>query len=127
MNNEIISSKRAPQAVGPYSQGVIVNNMIFLSGQLPINPVDDKLEKGDIKEQTELVLNNIKNILEDYGSSLNNVIKVMVFMTDMNEFSEMNEVYAHFFKEKCPARSTVEVSSLFNGLKIEIEAIALLD
>lgn len=127
MKREIICSKRAPQAVGPYSQGVIINNMIFLSGQLPIDPATGKAEKGDIKKQTELVLNNIKNALEEYGSSLNDVFKATVYMTDMSEFSEMNEVYARFFKEKFPARSAVEVSNLFNGLKIEIEVIALRD
>ncbi len=123
---EIISTSKAPSAIGPYSQAVKVGNLIFISGQIPIDPSSGNMVNGDIKEQTKRVLENIKGILESVGASLANVVKTTVFMIDLSEFSLMNEVYKDYFPEKPPARSTIQVSALPRGAKIEIEAIALL-
>lgn len=123
---EIISTSKAPSAIGPYSQAVKVGNLIFISGQIPIDPSSGNIVNGDIKEQTKRVLENIKGILESVGASLANVVKTTVFMIDLSEFSLMNEVYKDYFPEKPPARSTIQVSALPRGAKIEIEAIAIL-
>jgi 2-iminobutanoate/2-iminopropanoate deaminase len=123
---EIISTSKAPSAIGPYSQAVKVGNLIFISGQIPIDPSSGNMVNGDIKEQTKRVLENIKGILESVGASLANVVKTTVFMIDLSEFSLMNEVYKDYFPEKPPARSTIQVSALPRGAKIEIEAIAIL-
>uniref|UniRef100_A0A7C3RME5 RidA family protein n=1 Tax=Dictyoglomus thermophilum TaxID=14 RepID=A0A7C3RME5_DICTH len=123
---EIISTSKAPSAIGPYSQAVKVGNLIFISGQIPIDPSSGNMVDGDIKEQTKRVLENIKGILEAVGASLANVVKTTVFMIDLSEFSLMNEVYKDYFPEKPPARSTIQVSALPRGAKIEIEAIAIL-
>ena len=123
---EIISTSKAPSAIGPYSQAVKVGNLIFISGQIPIDPSSGNMVNGDIKEQTKRVLENIKGILESVGASLANVVKTTVFMIDLSEFSIMNEVYKDYFPEKPPARSTIQVSALPRGAKIEIEAIAIL-
>ncbi len=122
---EIISTSKAPSAIGPYSQGVKVGNMVFLSGQIPIDPETGNIVEGGIKEQTKRVLENIKAILESIGGSLNNVVKTTVFMVDLGEFSEMNEVYKEYFPNNPPARSTIQVSALPKNVKIEIEAIAI--
>lgn len=122
---EIISTSKAPAAIGPYSQGVKVGNMVFISGQIPIDPETGNIVEGGIKEQTRRVLENIKAILESIGGSLNNVVKTTVFMVDLSEFSEMNEVYKEYFSSNFPARSTVQVSALPKNVKIEIEAIAI--
>jgi len=120
----IISSKRAPGAIGPYSQAVRLGDFIFTSGQIPIDPLSGNLVQGGIKEQTKRVLENIKGLLEDAGSSLSDVVKTTVFLKDMNEFAQMNEVYGEYFRDKPPARSTVEVARLPKDVKIEIEVIA---
>ncbi|ACI18822.1 RidA family protein [Dictyoglomus thermophilum] len=122
---EIISTSKAPAAIGPYSQGVKVGNMVFISGQIPIDPETGNIVEGGIKEQTRRVLENIKAILESIGGSLNNIVKTTVFMVDLSEFSEMNEVYKEYFSSNFPARSTVQVSALPKNVKIEIEAIAI--
>lgn len=123
---EIISSSKAPSAIGPYSQAVKVGNMVFISGQIPLEPKSGNIIDGDIKAQTRRVLENIKGILESIGGNLLNVVKTTVFMIDLSEFSEMNEVYKEYFSENPPARSTVQVSALPRNAKIEIEAIAIL-
>jgi endoribonuclease L-PSP len=105
---------------------VKVGNLIFISGQIPIDPSSGNMVNGDIKEQTKRVLENIKGILESVGASLANVVKTTVFMIDLSEFSLMNEVYKDYFPEKPPARSTIQVSALPRGAKIEIEVIAIL-
>lgn len=114
----------APAAIGPYSQGMIVNNLFYSSGQIPLR-ADGTLVNGDIKIQTKQVLNNITAILEEAGASLNSVIKTTVFLTDMTDFAEMNEVYASYFTTHKPARSCVEVSRLPKDVRVEIEVIAL--
>lgn len=123
---EIISTSKAPSAIGPYSQGVKVGNLVFISGQIPIDPITGNTVEGGIKEQTRRVIENIKAILESIGGNLSNVVKTTVFMVDLSEFSAMNEVYKEYFSEKPPARSTVQVAALPRNVKIEIEAIAIL-
>ena len=120
---EIINTNNAPGAIGPYSQGVKVGELVFTSGQIPLNPVTGEMPET-IEEQTKQSLENVKAILEASGTSMNNVIKTTVFLTDLNDFVNMNEVYATYFKGDKPARSAIEISKLPKGAKIEIEAIA---
>lgn len=120
---EILNRKNAPSPIGPYSVAVGFGNMIFISGQIALD-LEGNLTEGGIKEQTNKVLSNIKSILEDNGSSLEQVIKTTVFLKDMNEFTAMNEEYAKYFTVNPPARSTVEVSRLPKDVLIEIETIA---
>ncbi|WP_281950542.1 RidA family protein [Nitrosophilus kaiyonis] len=123
---DFISTKNAPQAIGPYSQAVKVENFIYTSGQIALTPEgsDDILHKG-IEEQTKQVLNNLKNVLEAAGSGLEKVIKTTIFLADMNDFSKVNSIYEEFFKTHKPARSTVAVKTLPKNALIEIEAIAI--
>jgi len=121
---KIISTDKAPKAIGPYSQAVEANGFIFISGQLPVNPLDASIPQT-IKEQTEMVIKNIEAILLSEGLTLKNVVKTTVFMTDLTKFSEMNEVYSKFFSSEPPARATVEVRNLPKGVMIEIECIAV--
>ena len=125
MKKQIIITDKAPKAIGPYSQAVKTNNLIFISGQIPINPEDGKIIKCGIKEQTKQVIKNIEAILIEAGLSLDNVIKTTCLLSDMNNFSAMNEVYATFFDNQPPARAAYEVSSLPLNASIEIEAIAV--
>ncbi len=121
----IINTKLAPSAIGPYSQGVVFGNLIYTSGQLPIDPNTCEFAGDTIKEQTMQSLNNVKSILEEAGSSMEKVIKTTVFLSDMKNFSDMNEIYAEFFKEgNYPARSAVEVAKLPKGALVEIEVVA---
>jgi len=124
MDKKIIATKDAPQAIGPYSQAVVFGNFIFISGQIPIIPKNGELILGGIEEQTEQVLKNLEAILKSSNSSLINVLKTTVFITDLNDFGKMNKVYEKFFKDNLPARSTVEVSRLPKEVLVEIEAIA---
>jgi 2-iminobutanoate/2-iminopropanoate deaminase len=124
---DIIKTDRAPKAIGPYSAGVKTSSFIFTAGQLGIIPETGNLIEGGIESETRQALNNIKNILEAAGSSLNMIVKTTVFMRDMGEFSQMNAVYAEFFNENPPARSTVQVAALPKAAAVEIEAIALVD
>jgi 2-iminobutanoate/2-iminopropanoate deaminase len=124
MDKKIIATKDAPQAIGPYSQAVVFGNFIFISGQIPIIPKNGELILGGIEEQTEQVLKNLEAILKSSNSSLINVLKTTVFITDLNDFGKMNKVYEKFFKDNPPARSTVEVSRLPKEVLVEIEAIA---
>ena len=121
----IISTKDAPAAIGPYSQGIKTGDFIFTSGQLPINPETGEMP-ATIEEQTEQSLKNVAAILEDAGSNLEQAIKLTVFLQDINDFATMNKVYATFFKGAAPCRSAFEVAALPNGAKVEIEAIALI-
>lgn len=123
MNKEIISTKNAPSAIGPYSQGIKVGDMIFTSGQIPVNPVTGEIVT-EIKAATKQSLENVKAILEEAGSSLDKVVKVVVFIKDMNDFAVVNEVYGEYFSDNKPARSCVEVARLPKDCLIEIEAIA---
>ena len=119
-----VSTDRAPKAIGPYSQAIKVNGFIFTSGQIALDPESGQVVEGGIQEQTERVLRNLKAVVEEAGSSMDKAIKTVVFLADMNDFAEMNEVYGRFFPDPPPARSTVEVSKLPRGVKVEIELIA---
>ncbi len=127
MQKKIISTKNAPQAIGPYSQAVQYDNLLFISGQIPIEPKTGKIMIGSIKEQANKVLENLKNILIASGSSLNNVLRTTIYLTNLEDYSEVNEIYALFFSDSQPARSTVQVSRLPLGAQIEIDAIACIN
>ncbi|MGG7058314.1 RidA family protein [Clostridium nigeriense] len=125
MQKEIISTPNAPAAIGPYSQGIKIGDMVFTSGQIPVNPVTGEIAI-EIKAATKQSLENVKAILEEAGTSLDKVVKVVVFIKDMNDFAKVNEVYGQYFTENTPARSCVEVARLPKDCLIEIEAIATL-
>ena len=120
----VISTTNAPAAIGPYSQAIRVGNIIFTSGQIPIDPATGSFVEGGIKEQTRQSLLNVKAILNEAGTTMDHVIKTTVFMADMNDFAEMNSVYSEFFNTPYPARSAVAVKTLPKGALIEIEVIA---
>ena len=120
-----VSTTNAPAAIGPYAQGIIVNNMFYSSGQIPLTAAGELVE-GNIEAQTNQVFENLKAVLAEAGTSLNNVVKTTVFMKDMNDFAAMNEVYAGHFGDHKPARSAVEVARLPKDVKVEIEVIALI-
>lgn len=122
---KVIASPDAPNALGPYSQAVAVGNLLFCSGQVPLVPETGKIVAGDIRIQTARVIENLTAVLKANGMTLANVVKTTVFMVDLNEFSSMNDVYASYFAEPFPARSTVQVSALPKGARLEIEAIAM--
>jgi len=122
---EIIQTEHAPNAIGPYSQAVRANGLVFVSGQIAIDPQTGQFVAGGIVEQTEQVLKNLGAVLEAAGSGLNRIVKTTVFLADMQEFAAMNEVYGRFFKEMPPARATVEAARLPRDARVEIEAIAL--
>lgn len=124
MKLDFISTNEAPAAVGPYSQGIKAANLIFTSGQLPMDPKRGQIIDGDIKEMTTLCLNNVKAILKEAGAEVKDIIKVNIYVTNIEDFSNINEAYAEFFGEHKPARSLVEVAKLPKGGEIEIEAIA---
>ncbi|WMM23537.1 RidA family protein [Tissierella sp. MB52-C2] len=126
MSLRFLSTDKAPGAVGPYSQGVKVENIIYTSGQLPIDPKTGELSKGDIQKETRLCLENVKAVLESGHASIEHLVKVTVFVTDMNDFPKINEVYQEFFGEHKPARSLVQVAALPKGADIEIEGIAII-
>ena len=121
---DIISTKAAPAAIGPYSQAIIVGNLVYTSGQIPIDPATGSIDEGGIKEQTRQSLTNVQAILKEAGLTMANVIKTTVFMADMNDFADMNAVYAEFFAEPYPARSAVAVKTLPKGALVEIEVVA---
>ena len=123
-NMKVISSKKAPAAIGPYSQAIQVGNLVYTSGQIPIDPAIGVIVAGGIKEQTRQSLTNVKAVLEEAGLTMANVVKTTVFMADMNDFAEMNSVYAEFFSEPFPARSAVAVKTLPKGALVEIEVVA---
>jgi 2-iminobutanoate/2-iminopropanoate deaminase len=122
---KIISTDRAPKAIGPYSQAVVVNGLAFLSGQIPIDPVTNQLIEGDVVAQTVRVLENLKIVLEACGSSLEQVVKTTVFVKDLGEFATINETYAKYFPENPPARATVEAARLPRDVRVEIECVAV--
>ncbi|MFN2748230.1 MULTISPECIES: 2-iminobutanoate/2-iminopropanoate deaminase [Bacillus] len=121
---KVVQTKEAPEAIGPYSQGIIVNNMFYSSGQIPLTPAGEMVD-GDITEQTHQVFRNLKAVLKEAGASLETVVKATVFLADMNQFAEVNEVYGQYFAEHKPARSCVEVARLPKDALVEIEVIAL--
>jgi len=121
---QIIATENAPKAIGPYSQAVIWNGIVFLSGQIPLDPATGQVMEGDVVAQTERVLENIRAVLETAGSSLDLVLKTTVFLKNMGDFPRMNEVYARYFGANSPARSTVEAARLPRDVQVEIECIA---
>lgn len=124
MEKRIIATENAPGAIGPYSQAVQIGEVVYTSGQLPVNPVTGLIPE-DVKEQTKQSLENVKAILEAAGTSMDKVVKTTVFIKDMNDFAQVNEVYGQFFTAPFPSRSCVEVARLPKDAKVEIEVIAL--
>ncbi|HEX4951570.1 MAG TPA: RidA family protein [Blastocatellia bacterium] len=122
---EAIQTDQAPRAIGPYSQAIKANGFVFLSGQIPLTPDGMQIVEGGIQEQTERVFSNIAAVLEASGSSLQQVVKTTVFLADMNDFTAMNEIYARYFGDHRPARSTVQAARLPRDVRVEIEVVAL--
>lgn len=121
---EVISTENAPKAIGPYSQAIKHNGLVFVSGQIPLNPASGTLVEGPIADQTRQVLENLKAILKAAGADLSKVLKATVFLKDMGDFEEMNKVYAEYFGEHKPARATVQVAKLPRDVGVEIEVVA---
>ena len=127
MDKKQIKTDRAPAAVGPYSQAIQTGNLLFISGQIPIDvSKNGEIFKGDIKIQTKIVMENIKALLESQKLTLKNIVKVSIFLTDMKDFASVNEVYGSYFKEDPPARACVAVSELPKGVNVEVEAVAVI-
>ncbi|MDB6025050.1 MAG: endoribonuclease [Verrucomicrobiales bacterium] len=124
MNKTIIKPAKSAPAVGPYNHAVRIGDLLFCSGQIPLDPATGNLVVGDIKVQTDRVLQNVKTVLEDQGLTFSNVVKSTVFVTNLADFAAMNEVYAKYFTTDFPARSTVQVAALPKGAIVEIEVIA---
>lgn len=122
---EIVSTNNAPGAIGPYSQAIKAGGMVFCSGQIPIDPATGNFVSDVVSEQTEQVLKNLSEVLKAAGTSLDGVVKTTVFLADMNDFAEMNEVYGRFFSDNKPARATVQAARLPRDAKVEIECIAI--
>ena len=127
MNRQVITTDKAPKAIGPYSQAIVSNGFVFTSGQIPINPETGKITATDIKSQVRQDLLNLAAVLEAAGANLKNVVKLTVFMVDLSDFSKLNEVFMEFFPEKQPARSAIQVSRLPLDVLVEIEAVATLE
>jgi len=126
MGKKVIQTDKAPKAIGPYSQAIQAGNFLFLSGQIPLDPETGELVKGDIRQQTKQVLKNIKGVLESQGLGMEDIVKVTIFLKDIGNFNQVNEVYATYFPTSPPARSTVEVAKLPRDADIEIEIIAVI-
>lgn len=122
---EIVSTDNAPGAIGPYSQAIKAGGMVFCSGQIPIDPATGEFVSEIVSEQTEQVLKNLSEVLKAAGTGLNNVVKTSVFLADMNDFAEMNEVYGRYFSDNKPARATVAAAGLPRGARVEIDCIAI--
>lgn len=122
---KVISTDKAPAAIGPYSQAVEVNGMIYTSGMIPINPATGELVTGSVEEQAEQAISNLEALLAEAGSSIEKTVKTVVFISDMEDFGKINEIYAKHFKEPYPARSCVQVARLPKDVAIEIEAVAV--
>ncbi|WP_210138237.1 RidA family protein [Staphylococcus sp. GDH8C109P] len=120
---KVVNTSKAPEALGPYSHATVINGLVFTSGQIPLN-LDGEIVSDDVKAQTKQVLENVKVVLNEAGSSIDSVIKATIFIADMNEFQNINEVYGEYFAEHQPARSCVEVARLPKDVKVEIEVIA---
>ena len=126
MKKEILINEEAPKAIGPYSPAIKVGNLVFISGQLPIDPATGEIVGDDIEVQTKKSLENLKAVLKPYSIDFENIVKVTIFLTNMDDFSIVNKIYSNYFKEEFPARSCVEVARLPKGAKIEIECIAII-
>lgn len=127
MPKKIISTDKAPAAIGPYSQAVKAGNLLFTSGQIPINPATGDIISGDVEEQAEQVMNNLKEVLAAAGADFSNVIKTTVFIKSMDDFAKINRVYSEYFQGDFPARSCVEAARLPKNVLVEIEAVVLLE
>lgn len=126
MKKKVIQTDKAPKAIGPYSQAIKTDTMIYTAGQIGFDPATMEIVSGGVEEQTRQALTNLKNILEASGSSLEHVVKTLVFLQDMADFPKMNAIYTEYFHENPPARSTVQVAALPKGALVEIEAVALI-
>ena len=122
---KIVSTEKAPKAIGPYSQAILIEKLVFTAGQVGLDPASMELVEGGVEAQTRQVLTNLKHVLESADSGLNYVVKTIVFLHDMGDFAKMNAIYAEFFPENPPARSTVQVAGLPKGALVEIECVAL--
>lgn len=127
MTKKIIFTEKAPKAIGPYSQGVVAGNTLYISGQVPLNPETNSLIEGDIASQAKQVISNIENICIEAGASLSDIVKLNIYLTDLSNFSDVNEVMQERFAEPYPARATVEVAGLPLGVEIEMDAIVYLN
>lgn len=125
MLKKIIKTPKAPLPVGPYNQAVVVGNLVYTAGQIPVSPSTNEIDGQNVSEQTRMVLKNLKAVLEEAGSSLEKVVKTTVFLKNMQDFFAMNSIYEEFFKSDAPARSTIEVARLPKDVLIEIEAVAI--
>jgi 2-iminobutanoate/2-iminopropanoate deaminase len=125
MEKQIITTNSAPAPIGPYNQAILSGNMLFISGQICIDPATGELKKKDLQEETHQVMNNLRSILKQAGMEFNNVVKTTIFLTDMNRFTEVNEVYGKYFTANFPARETVQVSALPKFVNVEISMIAV--
>ena len=125
MSKRVIRTEEAPPAIGPYSQAIVANGLVFAAGQIPLDPRTGQTVLGDVRVQARRVLDNLKAVLEAAGSSMDQVVKTTVFLRDLNDFGAMNEIYGEYFKENPPARSTVQVVKLPRDAAVEIEAVAL--
>ncbi len=124
---QVITTEKAPKAIGPYSQAVVANGFVFASGQIALDPASGQIVQGTTAEQTQRVLSNLKAILEEAGSALTKVVKTTVYLKDMQDFDEMNRVYGEFFSANKPARATVQVARLPKDVSVEIDAIAIME
>jgi len=122
---KIVSTTEAPAAIGPYSQAIRVGNLVFTSGQIPLDPKSGNMVEGDVTDQARRVLDNLNAVLKAENVTMSNIVKTTIFLTDMNDFAKVNEIYGSYFKETPPARSTVAVAALPKGARVEIECIAL--
>jgi 2-iminobutanoate/2-iminopropanoate deaminase len=124
MEKKIIRSEQAPAPIGPYNQAVQIGNMLFVSGQIALDPVDGSLFQGEIGRETEIVMGHLQAILKEAGMDFSNVVKSTIFLMDMGKFAQVNEVYARYFADNYPARETVQVAGLPRGVQVEISVIA---
>ena len=124
MPNGIVSTEKAPRAIGPYSQAVVAGDLVFTSGQIPLDPVTQQVVAGDVRAQTERVMDNLAAVLDAAGTGFDNVVKATIFVVDLGDFATVNEVYGKRFPRSPPARSTVQVAALPKGARVEIELIA---
>ena len=125
MEKTIINTKNAPAPIGPYNQAIVVNDTVYISGQICIDPATGNLKNKDIQEETHQVMQNLKSILQEAGMNFSNVVKTTIFITDMNQFSEINTIYGKYFTEEFPARETVQVSALPKFVNVEISMIGV--
>ncbi len=124
MEKRVVSTERAPAAIGPYSQAIAAGELLFLSGQIPLHPETGELVRSSIEDETRRVLENVRAVVEAAGSSLEAVVKTTIYLTDLGDFAKVNGVYAEYFPKAPPARATVQVAALPKGARVEIEAIA---